>query len=301
MTTLIKSARVYKAEIPTDPTTLHNHLSENSFTECMDLQARSVGFVPPDEGCSLVSPFPGGLAFRVRIDEKIIPGAVVNAEVEKRAKLIRETTGRKPGKKERAAIKEEVLTDLCKRALVRTTASVTCYYHADSGYLIIPTTSQKVTDLCTSLLVQAVGSVKTETLHVSEVKHGLTTRLSKWLEQDDDPFGRFDPTDLVVLESEKRRVSAKMTYLRTANEGIREALRAGFRVESIGLTDMETDVSFCLTHDFKLRGIDHPPASPDGEKPMFEAQAAIEVSHVVGIVAELVKMLEYKEPEAMAA
>ena len=300
MTSLIKSARVFKAQVPTDPTALHNHLTEKTFSECLQLQTQSVGFVPvrPDHSDSLVATFPGGLAFRVRIDQKVIPAAVVNAETEKAIKLIREETGRKPGKKERAQIKLSVLDDLCARALVRTVASITCYYHEATGYLIVPTTSQRFSDICTSLLIQAVGSVKTETIHVSEVKHGLTKRMVSWLEEEDAPFGRFEPTDMVVLESEKRRVSAKMTYLRTANQGIREAIKAGFRVESIGLTDQETNVSFCLTHDFKLRGIDHPPHAPDGEVLEFIAEAALEVDAVVGIISELVSLLEYKEGEA---
>lgn len=75
MKQLIKAATVYVADIPIDADTLHNHLAEKPFTECLQMQTRSVGFVPPSEGCSLVAEFPGGIAFRVRIDEKIIPGS----------------------------------------------------------------------------------------------------------------------------------------------------------------------------------------------------------------------------------
>ena len=197
---LIKAAITYKATIPSDTAILAAHLAEKPFTECMEMDLRSVGFVAPTEDAySLVQTFPGGLAFRVRIDEKIIPSGTVKAEVEKHVKAIKESTGRKVGKKERAEIKDAVMVDLCRRALVKTKASITCFYEIATGYLIVPTASKSIADVCTSLLVQAVGSVKTETINVSEVKHGLTTRLQKWLADDDQAQALAVPPGAALL------------------------------------------------------------------------------------------------------
>ena len=292
---LIKAAIVYKATIPTDTAALHAHLAEKPFTECLQMQLRSVGFVPVTEDTQrLVSEFPGGLAFRVRIDEKVIPASAVKTEVEKRIKA----TGAKAGKKMRSIIKEEVMRDLCARALVKTTASVTCFYDIASGYLIIPTTSQKIADVCVTMLIEAVGSVKTETVHVSEVKHGLTTRLTNWLAGTDDAFGKFAPCDEVALATEGRKITVKMSILDQAREGLNEALGRSFQVTSIGF--WADGMAFRLTSDFHFKSIsfvEHEIA--DGEDNPWAAEAALQVKKVSGVIADLVELLSYKEGGAL--
>lgn len=89
---LIKSAVTYKAEIPTDKAALIAHLAEQQFTECGELQLRSVGFVPVTDGGDLVEAFAGGLAFRVRVDDKIIPSSAVKSAVEKQVQKIETAT-----------------------------------------------------------------------------------------------------------------------------------------------------------------------------------------------------------------
>lgn len=299
--TLIKAATVYQATIPTDTTTLHNHLAEHPFKPMTDLDTRGFGFVPVhQDSCNLVEPFAGGFAFRVRIDEKIIPGSVVNASVQERVAQVKAQTGRKPGKAERAEIKEDVLTELAKVALVRTVCSITCFYHLETKFLIVPTTSQKIADICTSLLVHAVGSVKTETINVSDVKHGLTTRLQQWLRhQDGDHFGAFYPQgEAQLADSSSRRITFKMTSLASV-EGLQDALNKDFQVQALGF--QHDIVDFTLTDKFRLRGIgfetDAMHMDGDTAEDLWAADASIEVDGIAGVVAELCKMLAYQEPE----
>ena len=298
---LIKAAITYKATIPTDVAALSAHLAEKPFTECMDMELRSVGFVlPTDESTGLVQTFPGGLAFRVRIDEKIIPSATVKAEVEKQVAAIKASTGRKVGKKERAEIKDGVMLDLCRRALVKTKASVTCFYDIANGYLIVPTASKSIADICTSLLVQAVGSVKTETINVAEVKHGLTTRLQKWLADDDEAFGDFQPCDDVALSAEGRKITVKMSSFQLARKGLEEAITSGFQVTSIGFHFAGMD--FRLTSDFHLKGITFAEHElPEEEESLWAADAAVQVKKVSSAINELAALLSYKEEAKEAA
>lgn len=290
---LIKAAITYKATIPTDTVALSGHLQEHFFTECMELQLRSVGFVPPAEEGELVAPFPGGLAFRVRIDDKVVPSAAVKAEVQKRAEAIEADTGRKVGRKHRAEIKDNVMIEFASRALVKTTAAVTCFYDIANGYLIVSTGSKKIADVCVTLLIKAVGSVKTETINVSDIKHGLTTRLNTWL-ADDEGFGEFQPCDEVALVNEGRKVGVKMTSLQQARQGLSEALLAGFKVKSIGFH--HGGVDFRLTSDFHLKGITFTEdLTEDEEDNYWAAEAAVQVKRVSGVINHLVEMLSYKD------
>lgn len=291
----IKQAIVFKAEIPNSIQTLTGHLKEHTFLEMGQAQANSAGFVPISDEHDLVAPFHGGLAFRVRYDEKIVPASVVKAETEKAVAEISEETGRKPGKKERAQIREGVLYDLICRALSKTVASITCFYHFESGYLIVPTTNKHLADICVSQLIKAVGSVKTETIHVSDVKHGLTTRLLKWLKDDHDAFGEFHPCDEAALVGdESRKLTVKMSTLDTAKEGLIEVLTKGFKVNSLGFHHNGSD--FRLSHDFRLRGIKvH--SVVDDEEMTWESAITLQVDAVRSIVSELCTMLSYKEED----
>ena len=294
MKQLIKSATIYNAELP-DAEALLEHLEKAVFIDPLSLQAVSVGFVPREDDVALVETFTGGLSFTVRLDQKIIPNSVVNAEVAKRVKQIKLEQGRKAGKKERKDIKSEVIDGFLPRALDKTTIT-TCYYHPFSKYLIVPTTNKKVLGYAVSALVDAVGSVKTTTINVSNVKGGLTTRLKQWLADEEPAFDGLHPCDEVALEQEARKVSIKMNDLEAARSALNEALAAHFEVKSLGF-QFNDGTEARLTDEFKLRRIlfQHPPV--EGEDELFAAQATLEVSAVVDSVTALCEMFGYKEEE----
>lgn len=302
MKQLIKSATVYKAELPTADA-MREHLAEKPFTECQPHESRSFGFVPVNED-DLVVEFPGGLAFAARVDTKIIPSSEVTKEAKKLTERFEQMEGRKPGKLERLDIKDAAVLSLAKTAFVKT-ALIRVFHHRETGYLIIPTTSSKLCDQITSMLVQAVGSVKTSTIHVSGVKHGLTTRLSNWLAHesgeysDGEGFGAFHPRGEVAMAQEKRKITIKMGGLEMAESAIKEAIAGAFEVTALGLT-YQGQTEFSLTQDFKFKGIGFA-TTPDGEDDGaygLAATAALEVSALAAVVTELCTMLAYKEGSA---
>lgn len=183
------------------------------------------------------------------------------------------------------------MMDLARRALVKTTASVTCFYESATGYLIIATTSKAIADICVTLLIKACGSVKTETINVS-VKHGLTTRLKTWLENDEG-FGEFEPCDEVALVTEGRTISVRMSSLQQAHSGLTEALAIGFDVRSIGFHYGSVD--FRLTDSFQLKGIHFTTDEFINEdENWWSGEAAIAVAAVSKIITQLSEMFAYK-------
>lgn len=300
MKQIIKAATVYKADFGLTADALLKKLAEHTFEECLPSHTRSVGFVPvptEDGHNPLVANFKNGFAFRVRIDEKQIPGAVVKTKTEELTKRFIEMEGRCPNKAERETLKSAAMVALAQQAFPRT-AIITCFYQQTTGYLIVPTTSKKLADAIVTKLVFAAGSVKTETIHVSDVKHGLTTRLTNWTNGDDDAFGVFQPCAEAALKQGDRKISIKMGSLRGAETGIKEALAAKFEVMSMGFThDGQTE--FRLTHDFKLKGIEFSHTdSEDEEAPSFYAQATLEVDAVSAVITDLVEMIGHGKEEA---
>ena len=167
----------------------------------------------------------------------------------------------------------------------------------------MPTTSKKLSDTITSALVHAVASMKTTTINVSGVKMGLTARMSKWLDNEDEAFGCFNPSGDAALAIEKRRITVKMGNLQAAREGLKEALAKGFQVTSLGFNHIDTGVEFRLTDAFHFKGVafvTEPPQAED-DASLFAAQAAIEVAEFSKVVTELCEMMAYQEPEAEPA
>lgn len=299
MKQLIKSATIYNAELPS-AALLRGHLADEPFSEPLSAQAISAGFAPREDFGDLVDQFAGGLAFTVRIDQKLVPGSVLKAETQKLAQKVEADTGHKVGKKERAELKEQALYTLLEHAFVRTTL-VTCYHHTATNMLIIPTNNKTVAQRIVTLLVNAVGSVKTTTINVADVKGGLTTRLKKWLEGDLDAFAGMDPTSEVQLEQDDRKVSVRMTDLDSAHAALTEAMASSFTVKALGLRFM-AGTEMRLTDSFQLRGISFANAVvEDDDMDVFASEAAIEVSELVEAITFLCEMFGYAvEPEVAA-
>ena len=286
MKQIIKQATVYSAPLPAADA-LQDILKGSGFAELLSLQTKTLGFVPREDFTEIVQAFPGGLAFTVRIDQKVIPPSLIKSEVVERCKLI----DPKPGKKQRKEIKLEVIDELAQVALTRTQL-VTCFHHTASNMLLIPA-GKKLAGEIVSALVYAIGSLKTTTINISDIKQGLTKRLKDWLEDNDGAFDGLFPSHEVVMSTDEQRVSVKMGDLAWAKKGLQESLSAGFAVKSIGLT-FPNGVDLKLTDDFGLRTIWIPLVDDEsGEAPEFAAQAAIEVAAVVEAAQFLCTMFDY--------
>lgn len=293
---LIKNALVYKAELP-HAEALAKHLEEKPFVDPEPMAAGSIGFVPRD-GYTMVDVFHGGVSFMVRIDEKIIPAGAVRAELDKRAKEACESMGLKRlPKDEKAMIKDMIIAEFRHKALIKTT-HVTCFYDIKHGHLVIPTTSKTTAGAITSLLIHAVGSVKTETIHVSDVKHGLTTRMIAWIEGDDEAFGEFYPCEEVALEQGSQKMTIKMDSISNANAAIKKAIGEGFKVKSMRLLAGASEVKFRLTSDFAFKAIDFPvPVETEDYEDAWKHEASVQLLNFSAIVNEMCEMFGYKEPE----
>ncbi|MCE1244911.1 recombination-associated protein RdgC [Oryzomicrobium sp.] len=251
MNIIIKSARVYRAKLPATAELMANHLTELAFTELGEHDYCRSGFVPAGDGTQeLVRTLPGShiRVFATRYDEKIIPAAAVKAALAKRCDEIAELEGYRPGRKWVRELRDEVFAELKTRALHRSTV-VLGFYNPGTHALVLATSSNKLAARVISDLVKVVGSVETTTIHVDELKQGLTTRLTDHL-AGKDSFGDFEPAGAYWL----RLDNEKVTIQASSDEGpLREAMSNGLQVDAIRLNHHA--VTFKLGADFVFRGI----------------------------------------------
>lgn len=295
---IIKAARVYKAKLPL-AADLRKHLEEMTFLDIQSRQYSNGGFVPapgsPD--ADLVTVLSRGYAFAFRFDEKIIPAASVKAEVAKRAAVIEEQEGYKPGRKALSELRACVFEEMVQVALHKTTV-VPIFYDPETGYLVVCTVSQKLADRVMGSLVKVVGSVETTTIHIAELKNGLTTKLRDQVFTGVNQFGDFELAGSFWLKLAGEKVAIESSTNEEDNGALREALETSLQVEAISLQHHIT--SFKLSSDFVFRGISF--AEPEEEKTydnMADAwmdEAALQLLNFASVVQSLCDLMGYTPP-----
>ena len=304
MKQIVTCATTYRAHFPEDARVVAEHLAEKTFLAPQAYEDRSFGFAPVRENePSLLLPLPGGgFAFKFRVDEKIIPGGIINARLTDAIKEFKVKFGKRPNKAWKKEERENIRASILPTALVKSTI-ITCLYNPEHTLLFVASTRAAHTDLVTSTLVHAIGSLKTETIHVSDVKGGLTTRLKAWIDPSSDQldaFNPFSPRGAVTMVVGSERMTIKVESLGSATDALTEAIKRGFSVTSIRLeTGDDGESAFTLTSDFKLRSIDvASPLDDDADHGDIQAhQLAVELAFVTDITEKLCAMFEYKDKE----
>lgn len=298
---LLPCAAVYHVELPSADA-VNDHLKKLPFEELQTQQPHGSGFVAVEPGDEFTYVFTGGFAFALRIDEKIVPASVVRTELKKRIAVFEDHEGYKPGRKTIVELRDMVVAELVSRALTKTKI-VTCLYDTERKYLYVPALSSGIRERVMTQLVRAVESVKSQTIHVSEAKGSLTTRLLGEINGDpayehENPFGDFEVGGKVVMVGPESKITFDLSDgVHIAANGINETAITGAQVTEIALT--HSGVKFRLTHDFLLKGIKFMDGAIDYEPDAdpcytFEQEAACQLLLVGNVVDALCALFDYK-------
>lgn len=308
MKQLIKSATIYKVAFP-EGCDLAASLSAElqQFREPESVEHFTTGSVVVPGTDEFVLDIAGQVqVFAVRLADKILPASVVAVEVDKRIAEIEKREDRIVGRKESAIIREHVTDELIARALVRH-KTIRVFHDRKSGYMIVPSTSAAICDRITSHLVHSCGAVKTETIHVSDLKQGLTIRMQTWADDqsnDDEHYAvmghEFKLAGDIALAGETTKAKFSVGDLAQAKQGVREALSEQMKVVEIGLQCADTEYEFRLTDGFKFKGIYAGVKLEDAEDCLsaLKAQVIAELGPLIGVANKLVELFGFgKKPD----
>ncbi|HKT41431.1 MAG TPA: recombination-associated protein RdgC, partial [Rhodanobacteraceae bacterium] len=134
-------------------------LADHALRACGPLEVSTRGFVSPFGPDSGVLSHTIGKATLVTLgsEEKLLPAAVVNAELGKRLRKEAERRGRPVGGRQRRAIKAEVLDALLPQAFVRP-SRLNAWLDSKNGWLVLDTASRKAAETALTALREALGS-----------------------------------------------------------------------------------------------------------------------------------------------
>lgn len=293
---LLRQAIIFDAALPSAEQ-LAQHLAELPHQKITPVEIIRCGFVTHHITNELVSVIPGGYAFQLRVDEKILPSASVKAVAAERIAEVEQRLGHQISSKERNEFLDQTRLDLAKTALVKT-STIQAFFHSATNCLIIATASKAIAQVLVGRLVQLIGSLKTATLPIGDLKNGLTTRLDAHLSGHSEALEGegFTLSGKVKLSRSGETVAFKRTELSESADAIRDLITAGFRVDQIGLS--HNDLSFDLGSDFSFKSITDASEveSEENEDPVhhWRTSAAVAVSSLTAASQALCKMLEQK-------
>lgn len=219
------------------------------FNPCGPTDQKSIGFVPPrGEGEALFEEHDGGTLLAVMIETKSVPASAVQRGLEEAVKSIEQATGRKPGKKEKRGLKEEIVLSLLPVAFPKQTK---VHVWVDkSGLLLIDNTSApKVDDVITLLIRGMPDGVVIEELNTAESAGTLMTRMLL----DDDLSDLVVGKELLLEACDESAAKVKYTNHALHIEEIRAHIAQGKRPASLALSN--DSLSFTLTDSLQLKKI----------------------------------------------
>ncbi len=231
-----KNLRLYRLTEPftTSAEALDAALAGHAFRPCGGLEPVSIGWEAPlgPEASALVHAAGGRLMVCARREEKVLPPAVVRERLEERVAEIQAREGYPPGRRAKAALRDELIQDLLPRAFAR---SVRIYAYIDpgQGWVVVDSATARRAEELLSLLRESLGSLPVRPITPRESQSAVMTA---WLLGQADP-GPFQPQD----ECELRDPSSEGAVARCRRqdldaEEIRAHLQAGKQVQRLSVS-----------------------------------------------------------------
>ena len=224
-------------------------LADHALRACGPLELATRGFVSPFGPDSEVLSHTVGKATLVTLgtEEKLLPSAVINAELGKRLRKEAERRGRPVGGRQRRAIKAEVLDALLPQAFVRP-SRLNAWLDSKNGWLVLDTASRKAAETALTALREALGSFPAQPLTAAETPRALMTQ---WLGSGKLPSGLTlgdecelrDPAGGAVIRCRKQELESAE---------VRAHLKQGKQVFQLGL-QFDDRASFVLGEDLVIR------------------------------------------------
>ncbi|SIR65632.1 recombination associated protein RdgC [Aeromonas sp. RU39B] len=184
-----KNLQLYRFSRPFTLTAeqLEDALASCTFTPCGAQDLSRFGWVAPlgKFGATLAHSASGQLLLCARKEEKILPASVVKEMLAEKIEAIEHGQGRPLKKKEKEALKEDLLRTLLPRAFSRTSQTFVWINPAD-GLLAVDASSGKKADDVLSLLRKSIGTLPVVPV---ALKNPPEITMTEWLKESTVPAG----------------------------------------------------------------------------------------------------------------
>lgn len=214
-----KNACVYnvKSVLEADPSAIEQALAAFKFNPCTSQEAVKIGFTNPlHEQSGILHRRVNGIdIFAIKKQEKILPAAVINEELQPKIAAMEAEKCRPLSRKEKQVLKEELIQELLPRAMVKSKAT-TAFYCRESCLLVVDTASFSTAETFLALLRKSFGSLPVVPLFDN---HQLNQQMHFWLQGKSLPEGFTLGSSAALKAPDEEGAKVKFTnHLLSADE-----------------------------------------------------------------------------------
>ena len=269
-------------------------LDAHRFVPCGPSQEKSAGWIEPRGAAHgpLVESVGGQWLLDFMIESKAVPASVIRRQLDERCAQIEATTGRKPGKKEKKEMKEDIAHSLLPMAFTRQ-AKVTVWIDPVERRLVLNCSNITRADEVVTALVKALDGFAVAQLS-TQVEPAAA--MSNWLSTQEPPAGFSIDRECELKASDESKSVVRYAKHALDIEEVRQHIADGKRPTRLAMT-WDDRVSFELTEGMQLRkivfieGTDSTSAIKGGKEDNFDADAAIATGELGQLVPELLEAL----------
>ncbi len=269
-------------------------LARLSFVPCSPSQEKAAGWTAPrgDEHGSLIESIGGQWLLEFMIETKTLPASVVRRKVDERCAQIEASTGRKPGKREKKELKEDVTHELLPLAFTRH-ARVAVWIDPVERRLVINSSNAARADEVVTSLVKALDGFAVNALG-TQIEPA--TAMAGWLASQQPPAGFTIDRECELKASDESKAVVRYAKHALDIEEVRQHIAHGKRPTRLAMT-WDDRVSFELTDTMQIRkivfleGTQSAVSARDAKEDNFDADAAIATGELKQLVPELLEAL----------
>ena len=213
---------------------LEEKLQGGRFQPCASLQPMSYGWVPPvgKDDAPLVHAAAGCFMLCAQREEKILPASVVNDLLAEKIAEIEESKGTTVRKKEREALRDEIIHDLLPRAF-SFSRRLYAYIDPATGWLVVDAASAKKTEELASWLRRCLESLPVAPPAVNERPAAVMTR---WLAEGAAPADILVENECELRATDEEGASVRCKKHDLSAPEIQNHLEAGKEAVKIALS-----------------------------------------------------------------
>jgi len=279
-------------------------LAKARFVECGATQPLSLGWTEP-RGVAhgpLAEVVAGQLLLKLATEQKVLPASVVKRRVDAMAAHIEQSSGRKPGKKQKKELKEEALLELLPQAFTKQ-AAINVWIDAKQMLLMVDASSPARADEVVTLLVKSFDGLSIS--HVATVESPAVA-MTRWLATGDAPVGFSIDRECELKSADEMKSVVRYARHALDTDEVRRHIQEGKLPTKLALT-WQGRVSFLLTEAMQIKkiafldGVFDGAGTSGGDDDRFDADAAIATGEVRQLIPDLLAALGGEQDDEAAA
>lgn len=298
---MLKNVTIYRLAPGWSPTleAMEAALDPARFVPCGATQDKAIGWVEPrgEAHGPLVESVAGQRMLKLKMETKGVPGSVVREKAQEAADHIEATTGRKPGKKETKALREDALLALLPQAFARQ-MNVWVWIDLQNGWLVTDASSQGKLDEVVTALVRSFDGLAITLLQTQVTPQ---TAMTQWLSatsSDPDsgavPGGFAVERECELKSGDEEKSAVKFTRHNLATDEVRKHIVEGKLPTRLALS-WEGRIGFMLTESLQLKKLAFlegvfDDRADDGESG-FDTDVALTTGELQKLIPELIEAL----------